>query len=301
MNEMHEKGGAGIKTSGVARSDQPIGGGDARKRPRRLPRDGTVGVSPPPSADRTGKTATLLTKRRLGRASVPRSADRTGKTAGPLTKRRLEGASVPRSADRIGKTARLLTKRRLEGASAPRSAGRSGRTAAALTKTSLPGRAKRGGLGGGAQLLPPWGCETNLAAEMARTFPLRRGRKTRRTGAHSGPSDGNEKGRCAGFGAHKTPPVGAKRRFAEFGAHVSPAFGPQNRGSRRTGAHGRRGVTLPQLGALALACADEPGHRSRRSAVAGHGARDQRAEAYRCRRRPSWGRKDGSSVTRSTS
>jgi len=46
MNEMHEKGGAGIKTSRVASRELRIGGGNARKRPRRVPRDGTVRVSP---------------------------------------------------------------------------------------------------------------------------------------------------------------------------------------------------------------------------------------------------------------
>ena len=46
MNEMHEKWGAGIRTSGVSRTEGRIGGGNSRKRPRGISLEGSVRVSP---------------------------------------------------------------------------------------------------------------------------------------------------------------------------------------------------------------------------------------------------------------
>ena len=46
MNEMHEKWGAGIRTSGVSQTEGRIGGGNSRKRPRGISLEGSVRVSP---------------------------------------------------------------------------------------------------------------------------------------------------------------------------------------------------------------------------------------------------------------
>src|SRR5690554_1150887 len=114
MNEMHEKGGIDIKTSGVARTERRIADGDSGKRPRRVPRDGTVRVSP----------TTIGRPNPKNRRSVDQKTSRTGigatigrpnrKNGQPVDQKNVRRGSVPHSAGRTGKTASLLIKRLLE-------------------------------------------------------------------------------------------------------------------------------------------------------------------------------------------
>jgi len=202
---------------------------------------------------------------------VPPSAGRTGKTAGALTKRRLERASVPRSAGRTGKTASLLTKRLVERASVPRSADRTGKTAGALTKTSLPGRVKARRAGSRRPSSPASGCETNVAAEMAPTFPLRSGRETRNQVAWRPhfPSDGDAKHDNAPPGAHFSPPTGTQnaktRRLAPTHDTVRGSWvGRGPGGTWRQAWHVQPGVARPSSGASGVvsgACRATDGYR----------------------------------------
>jgi len=242
MNGMHEKGGVGIKTSGVAPNEQRIGGGNARKRPRRVPRTGNVPVSP----------TTIGRPNWKNRRSVDQKTPRTGigtTIGGPNWK---NGRSVDQKTPRTGGGATIgrpnWKNRRSVDQKTPRtgigtsiggpnwknrqSVDQKTRRTGIGTTIGRPNWKNRGGVD---QNVSPRACQSATGWEPAPIVSRLGVRNERggRDGAHISPPMGPKTRKRAGWRPHFPSDGDGKHENVPLGAHFSPPTGTQNAKTRR--------------------------------------------------------------------